>query len=79
MESTNTEKQSFLASIAAHVTCTQCHVTTYNDSSVLFILDKSVVKPYKLVVFSNGRKVCLLEDLQCGLRREMKTHALILV
>lgn len=42
-------------------------VPTYNKSSKIFILNKLAMKPYKLFMFSNNRKVSLFKRFQCCL------------
>ena len=45
-------------------------IQTHNNSSILFILNKSVVKPDKLLMFSHHSKVGLLKHFQRRLRRK---------
>ena len=51
-----------------------CVRVTHNDACILFIFNKSVVKPYKLLMFPHTSELCLLEDLECGLQASGTHH-----
>lgn len=55
------------------------HRYTYNDTSIFLILYKSIMKPHKFVVFSNGCEISFFESFERSLHKEMGMVVVILL